>query len=300
MNTLHPNSPPPMQELPETLRHGRYSDPFYVEYVRRTAPYTMDSHHFHPYYELYFLLSGTRHYFVEDSIYNVDEGDLVLIGKNQLHRTFVAGHPGHERIVMHIDDRFVRDVVGTHAELLLSSFERTTPIVRLHEDERDRLQLLAKRMLDELLERPPGYELALKQAIVDILLLAARSACNGQPQEPSYVSPLHRKMSDIVRFLKANYCDTIRIEELAERFYISPYYMSRSFKEATGFTVIDYLNLTRVKEAQRLLRESHLSVTEIAARTGFDNFSHFGKTFKKITRTSARDYRKEHGAASPQ
>lgn len=81
-------------------------------------------------------------------------------------------------------------------------------------------------------------------------------------------------MSEIVRYLNANYAEEIRIGELAERFYISPYYMSRSFKESTGFTVIDYLNLTRVREAQRLLRESRLPVTEIAARTGFDNFTH--------------------------
>jgi len=290
----------PMPDLPEQqLRHGRFSDPYFVEYVRRSLPYTMEGHHFHPYYEMYCLLSGSRNYFVEDATYGVEAGDLVFIGKNVLHQTLLAANPRHERIVMHIDDRFVRDALGSHAELLLSPFAQSTPVVRLRGEDRERLDALMARMLDELRTKSPGYELALKQAIADLLLLASRSVQCGHPTEPSNVSPLHRKMSEIVRYLNANYAEEIRIGDLAERFYISPYYMSRSFKEATGFTVIDYLNLTRIREAQRLLRESRLSVTEIAARTGFDNFSHFGKTFKKITRTSARDYRKEQRESAP-
>lgn len=286
--------------LPERLEHGSLFDSFYIEYVRRTQPFTMDVHHFHSYFELYCLLSGTRDYFVRDSTYAVEAGDLVFIGPNALHRTLLAGDPAHERIVVHIDDRYVRDVLGEHAELLLCPFEAAAPIVRLRGEQRLRLDALTSRMLEELRTRPPGFELALKTAVAELLLLSARAVHAGHATEASLSSPMHRKMSEIVRYLNANYGEPIKIGELAERFYISPYHMSRSFKAATGFTVIDYLNLTRVKEAQRLLRETRLPITEVAARTGFDNFSHFGKTFKKITRASARDYRKEHNAASPQ
>ncbi len=103
-----------------------------------------------------------------------------------------------------------------------------------------------------------------------------------------------------IDYIERHYVEEIKVEQLARMSGMIRWQFSRSFKAATGFTVIDYLNLTRVKEAQRLLRATRLPITEIAARTGFDNFSHFGKTFKKITRASARDYRKEHSAASPQ
>lgn len=286
--------------LTDRLDHGSPSDSFYVEYVRRTQPFTMDVHHFHRYFELYCLLSGTRDYFVRDSTYAVEAGDLVFIGPNVLHRTLLAGDPGHERIVVHFDERYVRDALGEHAELLLGPFESAAPIVRLPGDQRIRLDALTSRLLEELHARPPGCELALKMTVAELLLLSARAVSGGHAPEASLASPMHRKMSEIVRYLNANYGEPITIGKLAERFYVSPYHMSRSFKAATGFTIIDYLNLTRVKEAQRLLRESRLPVTEIAARTGFDNFSHFGKTFKKITRASAREYRKEHGVVSLQ
>jgi len=279
-------------ELPNPMKHGTYSDPFFIEYVRRTAPYNMESNHFHPYYEIYYLLSGAREYFVKDSIYRVEAGDLVFIDKNEVHKTLLAGEPQHERIVFHIDDRFVRDVLKEHAALLLSPFQQQSPIVSLPKENREAFEVLIRRMLAELQTKSTSYELLLSQQITEMLLLAARYIATRSPSEPAYVSPLHRKISDVVRFMNASYSEQIRIPELAERFYISPYYLSRIFKEVTGFTLIDYLNLTRVKEAQRLLRETNLSITAIAAQTGFENFSHFGKMFKKITRTSARDYRK--------
>ncbi|QJD87580.1 AraC family transcriptional regulator [Cohnella herbarum] len=286
-------------KLPETMIYGSYSDPLYLDYVKRTVPFSMTSNHFHPYYEIYYLLSGSRIYFVKDTTYRIAAGDLVFIDKNEVHKTLQEGEPAHERIVIHIDERFVRDVLKPHDDLLLSPFRQDSPIVNLLSDNRERLSQTIGRMLVELRDRPPGYVISIRQAVTELMLLSSRHVAANRPPEPAYVSPLHRKISEVVRYLNANYGEQIRVQQLAERFFISPYYMSRAFKEVTGFTLIDYLNLTRIKEAQRLLRESSLSVTDVAARTGFDNFSHFGKTFKKITRTSARDYRKVQRAATP-
>ncbi|WP_239614913.1 AraC family transcriptional regulator [Cohnella mopanensis] len=278
-------------ELPLTMIHGTYSDPLYIEYVRRSAPYSMSSNHFHPYYEIYYLLSGSRIYFVKDSTYRVSAGDLVFIDKNEVHKTLLDVEPAHERIVIHIDDRFVRDVLKQHDSLLLAPFQQQSPIVSLPEESRRRLDQSIMHLLAELRDKPMGYDISLQQSVIQLLLVSSRHVAANRLPEPIYVSPLHRKISEVVRYLNANYGEQIRVKELSERFFISPYYMSRAFKEITGFTLIDYLNLTRIKEAQRLLRESNLSITSVAAQVGFDNFSHFGKTFKKITRSSAREYR---------
>lgn len=279
---------------PDIMKIGTYSDPFYVEYMKRTTPFSMSTHHFHPYYEVYFLLTGKRVYFIKDTTYSVDAGDVVFIDKHEVHKTLQAAEPEHERIVIHFDDRFVREAFPQHAHLLLSPFGSRSPVVRLSSANREQLDHLIRRILDELCNKPAGYELFISQAITNLLLICSRHVSDSPQPEPIYVSPIYRKISEVVRYLNANYGQAIRIQDLSERFFISPYYLSRIFKEVTGFTLIDYLNLTRVKEAQRLLRETSLSITEIAASVGFENFSHFGKMFKKITRTSARDYRKEY------
>ena len=79
--------------------------------------------------------------------------------------------------------------------------------------------------------------------------------------------------------------------ELAETFYISPFYLSRIFKEITGFTIINYLNLTRIREA-RLLTDTDLKIVDIAESIGFESLTHFDRTFKKIMKLTASKYRK--------
>lgn len=285
-------------DLPKMMKHGAYSEPFYIEYMKRDTPFSMAGNHFHHYYEVYFLLRGSRVYFIKDTTFTIESNDLVFIDKHVVHKTLQAGDSRdgyeHDRIVIHFDDRFVRDVFKEHASVLLRPFQQLNPIVRLPLESREQLTNLMNRLLKELRDKSMGYEIVLSQAITELLLIASRHVNMSGPPEPVHTTPLESKISEIVRYLNINYSEQIRIQALAERFFISPYYMSRVFKEITGFTMIDYLNLTRIKEAQRLLRETGLSITVIAAQAGFDNFSHFGKMFKKISRTSARDYRKEY------
>ena len=83
-----------------------------------------------------------------------------------------------------------------------------------------------------------------------------------------------------------------QLRQLAETFYISPFYLSRIFKEITGFTIINYLNLTRIREAWRLLTDTDLKIVDIAESIGFESLTHFDRTFKKIMKLTASKYRK--------
>ncbi|MCQ6561079.1 AraC family transcriptional regulator [Paenibacillus mendelii] len=277
--------------FPDLMKHGSVADPFYVEYARRIEPYNMRQNHFHPYYEIYYLLSGSRIYFIKDASYLVQAGDIVFIRKNEVHKTTQAGDSSHQRVILYFDDRYIRDWSDSQAKLLLSPFMSDNPVVRLPEEVRLLVDAHIHRMMNELHEEPVGCEFYYSQALNDILLLSARFQQTNVPVELEGTSAIHSKISEVARYLNANYAETIHIHDLSKRFYISPYYLSRVFKEVTGFTIIDYLNLTRVKEAQRLLQETSMSITDISAAIGFGNFSHFGKTFKKITRSSPREYR---------
>ncbi|MBN2981428.1 MULTISPECIES: helix-turn-helix transcriptional regulator [Cohnella] len=275
----------------ETSRYGLETDHF-VEYVRRSGPYTMQSDHFHSYYEIYYLLSGKRIYFVKDRTYTVEQGDLVFIAKNELHKTLHAGESGHERVVIHFGDAFIRERGGPHAKLLLSPFEQKSHVIRLPLAEQKAVAGTIRRIVAEIRNKPPGYELTPAAGIVELLLATARYLLDNEPVPVFDSTPLHAKISEIVRYLNEHYHEPVKLGGVAESFFISPYYLSRMFKEVTGFAFSDYLILTRIKEAQRLLRDSEATIAEIASSVGFDNFSHFGKTFKKITRQSPREYRK--------
>ncbi|MGB3986308.1 MAG: helix-turn-helix transcriptional regulator, partial [Limnochordia bacterium] len=74
----------------------------------------------------------------------------------------------------------------------------------------------------------------------------------------------------------------------------SQYYLSRMFKTVTGLTLIEYLNTIRIQEAQKLLADENLSITEIASLVGYDSQTYFGRMFKRITGLTPREYRKHN------
>ncbi|WP_274653492.1 helix-turn-helix domain-containing protein [Paenibacillus humicola] len=89
-----------------------------------------------------------------------------------------------------------------------------------------------------------------------------------------------------------NYHEKISLRTIENRFFISPYYFSRSFKKVTGFTFVEYLNRIRVLEGQRLLKETNKPVTCIAEEIGYDSVSHFERKFKELTGLAPLKFRK--------
>ncbi|MBD2867652.1 AraC family transcriptional regulator [Paenibacillus arenilitoris] len=283
-----------MDEQPEAFSYGEAPD-LYVEYRRRSEPFTMAEDHYHDYYEIYYMLSGQRVYFIRDRSYSVEQGDLIFINKHELHKTMQAGDSAHERVILHFDDAVLARLAGDRADFLLAPFRQQSNLIRLPSQALMPAEQAIRRLVSEIGQRQEGYELVPGCVLIELLLTVSRHLIqHGQP--PLHIAtPMHVKISEVIRYINAHYEEPLRLGTLAERFFISPYYLSRMFKEMSGFTFSDYIVLTRVKEAQRLLRETDLSITDVAAAVGFDNFSHFGKTFKKITHVSPREYRKQYG-----
>jgi len=278
---------------PEVYSYGSLPE-LYVEYAKRSKAFTMNDDHYHDYYEIYYMLSGKRIYFIRDRSYSVEQGDLVFINKHELHKTMHTGEASHERVIVHFDDAMVNRLSNGHAAFLLSPFQQQSHMIRLPRKEQLEVEQIIKRMIAEMQRKPTGYELYPSILITELLLSAARFLEQNGSMVLHQATPMHAKITEIVRYINAHYDKPLRLNSLSEQFFISPYYLSRIFKEITGFSFSDYVVLTRIKEAQRLLRESDMNITDVAAAAGFDNFSHFGKTFKKKTQLSPRDYRKQY------
>jgi AraC-like DNA-binding protein len=282
-----------LQQLTGRLRYGFSPNlnPLRIEFDRRTGHYTMDANHYHSAYEIYYLFSGERHYFIKDRAYPVLPGDLVLIDSDDVHKTSDIGVPNHERVVLYFEPSFFAGFTAAERELLLAPFRQGYPLLRLNLQERLHIEGLLLSMLGELAEQPPGYDLHIRHMAGELLLFAARYARKRESLPAYEPSPVQQKMTDIVRHINAHYGEPLELETLSRQFYISKSHLSRVFKEVTGFSFTEYVNITRIREAERLLRDTDQSITQVSEQTGFDNFSHFGKMFKKLTGMSPRSYR---------
>jgi len=94
-----------------------------------------------------------------------------------------------------------------------------------------------------------------------------------------------------IRYIAKNYSKNITLNEVAEHVHLTPAYFSTQFKQATGSSFKEYVNMIRVEESKRLLLNTDYSIMDIALSTGFEDQSYFTKIFKKYTGLTPRQYR---------
>lgn len=99
-------------------------------------------------------------------------------------------------------------------------------------------------------------------------------------------------INDVLLYLHLNYYKKITIEELIDEFNTNRNTLNKKFKMETGLSPIQYTIKLRIKVACMLLRDTKLPISEIMKRVGFDDASHWGRTFKLSTGLSPVDYRK--------
>lgn len=271
--------------------YGHEDGDFYIQHVHRTKPFGR-LNHVHRSYEIYYLAAGERVHFIADRTVRLTAGDLVLVSKGVVHNASDIGPPEHERVVVNFSDAFLGADHPLHDPLLLEVFREPSCLLRLSAQERAFAERLFDRMIAEAARLQPGHELYLRLLLTELLLFIARHPLDNRREAPAELGPPQRKIAEIVAYINASFAQKITLPDLAKRFFVSPYHLSRSFKTATGFTLIEYVQLTRVKEAQRLLRETDLKVIVVAERTGFESAGHFDRVFKKRTDSTPLAYRK--------
>jgi len=83
------------------------------------------------------------------------------------------------------------------------------------------------------------------------------------------------------------------LDELAERFFINKFYLTRIFKEQYGYSVVNYIMVLRIARAKQLLRFSDLSMEKIGEACGMPDANYFSRVFRRVEGTSPSEYRKQ-------
>ena len=98
-------------------------------------------------------------------------------------------------------------------------------------------------------------------------------------------------ISKICSYINQNLSSDISLEQMAEYTNVSSFYLSKLFKEEKGVTFINFITDKRLEEAQKLLKETNLSIKEITAKIGYNDQNYFSRIFKNkygITPSEAR------------
>jgi YesN/AraC family two-component response regulator len=262
---------------------------------RNTDPFNMDQRHYHNQYEIYYLLNGERNYFINQRSYHVKKGDLVLINKNILHKTVTIDKkkPEHERILIQFNEELFANFKSEMNSLKLFAIFNQQNVLSLNPEQQLWLEEHLFKLTAEKEKKDKDANLFyLKLMIAELLIFIKRISNKSAAQNLKYPDQKHKNISRVAAYINDNYHKKLSLKMLANKFNYSSAYLSRAFKEVTGFNFVEYKNNVRIKEASKLLQQTSLSVTEISGRVGFNNITHFGRIFKEFTDLSPLEYRK--------
>ncbi|MGE5528528.1 MAG: PocR ligand-binding domain-containing protein [Patescibacteria group bacterium] len=99
-------------------------------------------------------------------------------------------------------------------------------------------------------------------------------------------------IGEATAYIRAHYGEPLTLEGVAQKVFISPFYLSHLFKEELGLTFVEYVTRVRVEEAKRLLADNGLSILGVAQKVGYEDASYFSKVFRRATGLSPNQYRR--------
>lgn len=274
------------------------TDGITIDRIRRQPGFAMPVKHLHNEYEIYYLIEGERYYFIDQQTYHVKKGSLVLIRPNQIHQTSPAGGSGHDRILIGLSESPFADFFASTGESTLAGFfEQHSGVMELNEEDRQETEALLADLICELTEKKPGYRLMAMSRLSQLFfhIHRLRSSASGyQPHAALSTQSRHRKVDEVAAYITDHYDQPLSLENIAAHFYISKCYLSRIFKEATGFTVNEYLNMNRIRHARRMLMNTDMSITAISEALGYDSITYFERVFHKYAEVSPSRYRRQY------
>lgn len=290
----------------DTTQYCRRQNGIMVEHMVRPANFDMRYNHFHQEYEIYLLLRGRRQMFFDNRAYEAQTGNLILVDSGQIHMSHsIPGDPEaeYERIILYVDKSIVEQIDRMFPELKIGAFlHKHYGIYQLDPQQIERTRQLMLHLMEEMDAAQPMSQSAILCELILGFIRFRRSnqqvPCLSDPRKGSTASGKYTAVYQAADYISEHFQDDLSLDALAEQFYISKYYLSRSFREVTGFGISEYISILRVQQAQKLLQETSLSVSEIAARVGFESITYFERVFKRHQLISPAQYRKSAAGQS--
>lgn len=250
------------------------------DYGKVTPGFTRTLQH----HELIFVCEGNGHIVIGENRYPIKKGMLFYIppgvqqtieprAQNPEH--YMTVHFSGSRMALGPDGKWkcLEDI----RTLRQPSAQKITDYTPLEE--------LFEKLLDTWNDKGPSYEFVAATLLRQLLIWVSQ---NNIKQRKNHVISL--KIDQIIEYMRKNINRKVTLEELSGIAKLSTFYLSRAFKDATGYPIIIYFNKMKIDKAKELLIEGNKKVKEVAYELGYTNEFYFSRIFKRIEGLSPKEF----------
>jgi AraC-like DNA-binding protein len=275
----------------------------------RTDPAHTPSHphdlteveHRHDFCELVIVTQGSAMHWLEGHNFPVTAGDVFLLQGQQRHyfhdrKNLNLINVMYDPEKVTLPENELRRMPGYCAMFILEPtyrrqhrFESRLHLTRIP---LARAEQLVAGIEEECDGKEPGYEAILRARLIELIAYLSRAYTATETTEAGALL----RVGNVISEMENNFSKDWKLDDLLRIAHMSRSNLMRVFRNATGQAPIAYLMRLRIQKAMELLRNTDLSITEIALQTGFNDSNYFTRQFRKLTNESPSAYRKRISA----
>lgn len=243
----------------------------------------------HSYDELKFvrIISGTAIWRIGYERYTVSDGDTLVMSRLDIRKI--------DRI---LNSPFIIEQINFVPAFLLPMQEIAEIFIKRDAGFRNLLEKnkVVTRLFDEIvceIENNAVFkDYLIKVKLAELIIEIARLSPRTVAYNSNKLERINNIIDDAMKYIGENFDKELSLKNVSSKFFLSPSYFSRLFKQYSGMTFQEYVATVRVKEVISLLDSKNINVLDAAIQCGFTCSSGFYKTFKHIVGSTPKEFKK--------
>jgi AraC-like DNA-binding protein len=260
-------------------------------YHQKTSDYNGKGTHFHRYHQLVLVREGLVNFRINGRDNLAGPDSLLIIRAYDAHSVSIRKYP-YKRYVFAVTGHLA--LTALREPILLSLFSGRAPdtrnMVTLGKEFVRKISAVFKETVRECEEKKPLWSTRVIMLITQVLIELYR-------EDPRLFftgdsAGITGTITEVQNYVALHFREAIILDDVARKYSVNKYYLSRKFKELTGYGFKNYIIQYRIGEARQLLRYTDKPVAKISDEVGYENPEHFIRIFHETQGISPLKYRK--------
>lgn len=234
-------------------------------------------------HELILITGGCGKIIIDNKKYRAEEGMIFYIFSDILQS--IESDIENPLYFISVHFSFINVILGDN-KWEVKNETRILPLSSMQEvKEHYQIHNIFRKLVDIWNEKLPGYEFITRALLQELIFELYR---NEKRENRNYSAAL--KVENIIKYMHNHINSKLTLTELSDRVQLSPAYLSRVFKDNTGYSLIGFFNKMKIDKAKELIIDGNKKVKEIAHEVGFGDEFYFSRIFKKIEGISPAEF----------